>query len=79
VLPPTDILGRRDPNRGLRVRAAAYAIRARSGGEFAPFFRARTEPVRIAATTAVGAQAARLWAEGSRLTLATWVRERIQW
>jgi predicted ATPase/DNA-binding CsgD family transcriptional regulator len=63
------ILGHRDPDRGLRVTAAAYAIRARSGGEFAPFFRARTEQVRIAATTALGARAARLWAQGSRLTI----------
>jgi predicted ATPase/DNA-binding CsgD family transcriptional regulator len=63
------ILGRSDPDRGLRVTAAAYAIRARSGGEFAPFFRSRIEPVRVAATTAVGAQAARLWTEGSRLTI----------
>jgi predicted ATPase/DNA-binding CsgD family transcriptional regulator len=61
------ILGRRDAERGLRVAAAGYAIRARGGGEFAPFFRARTERVRIELTSAVGQQAAMVWAQGSRL------------
>ncbi|MEA2158688.1 MAG: hypothetical protein QOD66_1068 [Solirubrobacteraceae bacterium] len=61
------ILGRRDAERGLRIVAAAYAIRTRSGGEFAPFFQARTEQIRIALTAAVGPQAARVWAQGSRL------------
>ncbi|MDX6690786.1 MAG: hypothetical protein QOG15_2243 [Solirubrobacteraceae bacterium] len=61
------VAGRRDPERGLLVAAAAYALRARGGGEFAPLFRTRTERVRAALTTAVGAQAPRVWAQGSRL------------
>jgi non-specific serine/threonine protein kinase len=63
------VIGRRDPERGLQVTAAAYANRARSGGEFAPMFRTRTERVRIALTAAVGAQAPRVWAQGSRLAM----------
>ena len=61
------VIGRRDPQRGLRVAAAAYGLRARSGGEFAPVFRARTERVRVALMNAVGPPAGRVWAEGSRL------------
>ena len=61
------VIGRRDARRGLQVVAAAYALRARSGGKFAPYFLTRTEPIRIALTTALGPEAPRVWAEGSRL------------
>ena len=63
------ILGRRDPAAGLRVAAAAYAIRARVGGDFPPLHRARAERVRLALEEAVGDDAERLWAEGWRLGL----------
>ena len=61
------VLGRRDPATALRVAAAASAIRARVGGEFAPFYRARLERVRATAEAALGGNAERLWAEGARL------------
>ena len=63
------VVGRRNPRRGLQVVAAAYALRARRGGKFAPYFLTRTEPIRLALTTALGAEAPRVWAEGSRLGL----------
>jgi DNA-binding NarL/FixJ family response regulator len=61
------VLVQRDPVRALTVVAAAYAIRDRVGGGFPPFFHARTERVRTAAERAVGADAARVWAEGRHL------------
>ncbi|HEV2058643.1 MAG TPA: LuxR C-terminal-related transcriptional regulator [Solirubrobacteraceae bacterium] len=63
------VVGRRNPRRGLQVVAAAYALRARRGGKFAPYFLTRTEPIRLALTTALGAEAPRVWDEGSRLGL----------
>jgi non-specific serine/threonine protein kinase len=55
----------------LRVAAAAASVRARVGGEFAPFYRVRLERVRAAATAAAGDGdgARRLWAEGSALRM----------
>ena len=61
------VLAGRDPASALRVAAAASAIRARVGGEFAPFYRARLEHVRATAEAALGGNAERLWAEGARL------------
>lgn len=61
------VLARRDPASALRVAAAASAIRARVGGEFAPFYRARLEHARATAEAALDANAARPWAEGARL------------
>jgi DNA-binding NarL/FixJ family response regulator len=49
------------------VTAAAFAIRARAGGQFAPIYQARADAVRAAATAAVGADAERVWADGTRL------------
>jgi non-specific serine/threonine protein kinase len=63
------LLARRAPADALRVTGAAAAIRARVGGEFAPFYRARLERVRAAAAAAAGDGAARLWAEGRGLGL----------
>jgi len=59
----------RDPARALRVAAAASAIRARVGGEFPPFYRARLDRVRATADDAVGADAERVWDDGARLGL----------
>jgi predicted ATPase/DNA-binding CsgD family transcriptional regulator len=61
------VLGRREPANGLRVAAAAYAIRARVGGDFPPLHRARAERIRLALEEGVGDAAERLWAEGWRL------------
>jgi predicted ATPase/DNA-binding CsgD family transcriptional regulator len=61
------VLGRREPATGLRVIAAAYAIRARVGGDFPPLHRARAERIKVALQQAVGDAAERLWTEGSRL------------
>ena len=61
------VLGRRDPTNGLRVAAAAYAIRARVGGDFPPLHRARADRVRATLEEAVGVEAERVWAEGWRL------------
>ncbi len=63
------VLAGRDPAGALRVAAAACAIRARVGGEFAPFYRARLERVRAAGEAALGPDAERLWAQGARLGL----------
>ena len=63
------VLAHRDPARALLVAAAAWSMRARVGGEFAPFYRARAGRVRTAAEGALPAEAQRLWAEGARLTV----------
>lgn len=61
------VLVRGDPARALRVVAAAYALRDRSGAEFAPFFQARAERIRAAAEAPLGPDALRAWGDGSRL------------
>jgi DNA-binding NarL/FixJ family response regulator len=61
------VLVRRDPATALMVAAAASAIRARVGGEFAPFYRARLDAVRQKAEAGLGGEAERRWAEGARL------------
>lgn len=61
-------LTRRHPERALRVTSAAFAMRGRAGGQFAPLYRARAEAVRAAATAAVGAETDRVWADGARLS-----------
>jgi len=63
------VLARSDPATALKVIAAASAIRARVGGEFPPFYRARLDRIRAAGEAAVGDQAERLRAEGARLGL----------
>jgi predicted ATPase/DNA-binding NarL/FixJ family response regulator len=60
-------LTRRDPVRALEVTAAAFAMRARAGGQFAPYYQARANAVREAAEAAAGAGADRVWAEAARL------------
>jgi tetratricopeptide (TPR) repeat protein len=59
------LIGRRDPATALRALAAAWAIRARGGGEFPSFFRERLGRVRQICEAAVGADAERIWAEGT--------------
>ena len=63
------VLAPRDPAAALRIIAAASALRARVGGEFAPFYRARLDRVRAAGEAAVGADAGLVWADGERLSL----------
>jgi DNA-binding NarL/FixJ family response regulator len=73
TLLPVALLGqasvptRRDPQRALKVAAAASAMRARVGGEFATFHQARLDRIRAAAQAAVGGAAGLVWAEGARL------------
>jgi predicted ATPase/DNA-binding CsgD family transcriptional regulator len=57
----------RDPARALTVVAAAWAIRVRVGGAFPRFFRDHMERVRTTCEAALGADAERIWANGSRL------------
>jgi serine/threonine-protein kinase PknK len=63
------VMTRRDPATALQLVSAAWALRARNGGEFAPFFRTFAERTRTAATEGVGSDADRLWKTGSRLTV----------
>jgi DNA-binding CsgD family transcriptional regulator len=63
------VLAPRDPATALKIAAAAFAVRARNGGVFAPFFRKFAEEARDAAAHGVDADADRLWKEGSRLTV----------
>jgi non-specific serine/threonine protein kinase len=63
------VLTRRDPATALQIVAAAWAVRARNAGEFAPFFRAFAERIRASAAELVGSDADRLWKTGSRLTV----------
>jgi non-specific serine/threonine protein kinase len=63
------VLARREPARALRVIAAAYALRDRTGAGFAPYFGARAERIRAAAETMLGADAQRVWAEGARMVV----------
>jgi len=63
------VLTRRDPGTALKVVAAASAIRARVGGEFAPFYRRRLERIRAAGQAAFAGDMAQLSAQGARLSL----------
>lgn len=63
------VLGPRAPARALRVLAAAYAARERTGADFAPFFGARADEVKAASEAALGAEAALNWRDGARLSL----------
>jgi DNA-binding CsgD family transcriptional regulator len=61
------IISRRDPAAALRVTAAARSLRSRDGGEFPAFFQARMLRVRETCETVLGADAERIWTEGTRL------------
>lgn len=67
LLGQASVLSRRDPERALKVAAAASAARARVGGEFPPYHRARLDRVRTAGQAALGDEAERVWADGARL------------
>ena len=75
ILLPVALIGqarlmtRREPRTALAVVAAAWAIRARVGGEFPPYYRDYAHEAREVATKAVGAEAAACWTDGSRLTV----------
>ena len=56
-----------EPEKALAVTAAAWAARAKAGGDFAPVYRARAERVKEEAESRLGARAPGVWAEGSRL------------
>lgn len=62
------VLADDDPAGALKVVAAASAMRARVGGEFAPFYRAIADRVVAAAEAAFAAEAGSVWKEGLRLT-----------
>jgi hypothetical protein len=55
------VLAQRDPETALRIVAAAWAVRARNGGEWVPFYRAFAERIRAAAAEKVATDADRLW------------------
>jgi hypothetical protein len=61
------VLARDDPDRALRVAAAACALNERTGGQFSRVFQARADGVRASAEAALGAEAERIWEEGERL------------
>jgi DNA-binding CsgD family transcriptional regulator len=61
------ILSRRDPAAALRLTAAARSLRIRDGGEFPAFFQARMQRVRETCEAVLGADAERIWTEGTRL------------
>ncbi len=56
-----------DPERALEITAAGHDLRARTGGDFPPVFRAITDRIKRAAEAAVGDRAAAIWARGARL------------
>jgi predicted ATPase/DNA-binding CsgD family transcriptional regulator len=63
------LIAPRDAARALRVIAAAWATRARGGGEFPGFFRRRLERVRQMCEGVLGDNAEGIWAEGGRLAV----------
>jgi predicted ATPase/DNA-binding CsgD family transcriptional regulator len=63
------VLGSSNQADSLRVAAAASAIRARVGGDFPPFVRARLDRIRQAGAASLGAEAEGAWAEGARFAV----------
>jgi predicted ATPase/DNA-binding CsgD family transcriptional regulator len=64
------LMAQRDPATALRLTAASCNVRARVGGEIPPLFRVRLlERVRATCEAALGDEAERVWAEGTRLDL----------
>jgi predicted ATPase/DNA-binding CsgD family transcriptional regulator len=61
------LIARRDPAVALRVTAAAVSVRVRVHGTFPGFFGERMKRIRAACEAALGTDADRIWAEGSRL------------
>ena len=63
------LIARRDPARALRVTAAAVSVRVRVHGAFPGFFGERMQRIKAAREAALGTDAERIWAEGTRLTV----------
>jgi DNA-binding NarL/FixJ family response regulator len=63
------LIARRDPAVALRVTAAAVTVRVRIHGNFPGFFGERMRRIRAACEAALGTDAERIWADGSRLRL----------
>jgi predicted ATPase/DNA-binding CsgD family transcriptional regulator len=63
------VLGASNQADALRIASAASAIRARVGGEFPPFVRARLDRIRETGAASLGAEAEVIWAEGARLAV----------
>ena len=61
------LIARRDPALALRVTAAAVSVRVRVHGNFPGFFGERMRRIRAGCEAALGTNADRIWAEGSRL------------
>ena len=61
------LIARRDPALALRVTAAAVSVRVRVHGNFPGFFGERMVRIRTGCEAALGSDADRIWAEGSRL------------
>jgi non-specific serine/threonine protein kinase len=62
-----ELLARRDPAKALELAAAATSIRTRVGGGFPPVYLVLLDRVRAACERALGADAERVWENGSRL------------
>jgi serine/threonine-protein kinase PknK len=62
-------LPRREAARALRIIAAAWTIRSRTGGEFAAFFRKHAVDVRTACEADLDTDSGRTWAEGTRMSV----------
>ena len=62
-----DLIARRDPAVALRVTAAAVSTRVRAHGNFPGFFGERMQRIRARCEAALGTDADRIWAAGSRL------------
>lgn len=63
------LIARRDPADALRVTAAAVSVRVRVHGNFPGFFGERMQRIRAGCEAALGTDADRIWAEGSRLEI----------
>jgi DNA-binding CsgD family transcriptional regulator len=61
------LIARRDPAVALRVMAAAVSVRVRVHGDFPGLFGERMQRIRARCDVALGTDAGRIWAEGSRL------------
>jgi DNA-binding CsgD family transcriptional regulator len=61
------LIAQRNPAVALRVTAAAVSVRVRVHGNFPGFFGERMQRIRARCEAALGTDADRIWAEGSRL------------
>jgi DNA-binding CsgD family transcriptional regulator len=61
------LIAPRDPAVALRVTSAAVSVRVRVHGNFPGFFGERMQRIRAGCEAALGTDADRIWAEGSRL------------